>query len=212
MSQTTAGVSIPDSPAALEATEYVRARLTPLLFDHSLRVFLFGSLHVRALALDADQELLYVAALFHDAGLLTPSSNTPQRFEVEGADLARSFLLERGYSDSAARLVWSAIALHSTPGIPRRMEPEVAATNLGVLTDAVGLSLNELDSQAVGDIVAAYPRGDFKREFLGTFYEGLRHRPGTTYGTVNADILEHFDPDFRRDSMVDRVLSSPWES
>lgn len=212
MSEITAGVSVPDTLMAREATAYVREQVTPLLFDHSVRVFLFGSLHARARGLEADPELLYAAALFHDAGLFVPPSDAPQRFEIDGADMAHEFLMRHGTSSVAADTVWNAIALHTTPAIPARMGPEIAATNLGVLTDAVGVGLSELDHAAVADIVTAYPRGDFKRDFLVTFHEGLRHRPDTTYGTVNSDILEHFDPAFRPRSMVDRVMSSPWES
>jgi len=212
MSEVIAGIRVPDTLIAREATAYVREQVTSLLFDHSVRVFLFGSLHARARGLEADPELLYAAALFHDAGLFVPPSDTPQRFEIDGADMAHEFLMHHGASSTAAETVWNAIALHTTPAIPVRMGPEIAATNLGVLTDAVGVGLSELDHAAVADIVAAYPRGDFKNDFLVAFHEGLRHRPDTTYGTVNSDIFEYFDPGFRSGSLVDRVMSSPWES
>lgn len=153
-----------------------------------------------------------MAALFHDAGLLIPFSEAEQRFEIDGADHARAFLLERGFSSRAVEVVWNAIALHTTPGIPGRMGPEIAATNLGVLTDAIGLGLDKLDPAFTDEITAAHPRGDFKNEFLHTIYQGLKHRPNTTYGTVNADILEHFAPDYRRTSMVERVMASPWST
>jgi hypothetical protein len=183
---------------------------TPLLFHHSRRVFLFSSIHARSSGLDPDPELLYVAALFHDAGLLTPFSEAEQRFEIDGADHARAFLLERGFSARAVEVVWNAIALHTTPGIPGRMGPEVAALNLGVLTDAIGLGLDQLDPAMVQQVTAAHPRGEFKTEFLQALHEGLKDRPDTTYGTINADVLEHFAPDFRRADMVDRIKASAW--
>ncbi|MET8585580.1 diguanylate cyclase [Streptomyces collinus] len=142
--------------------------------------------------------------------LLLPYSGTQQRFELDGADRARAFLLDRGFSETAADVVWRAIALHTTPGIPGRMEPEVAATHYGVLTDVVGWGLGKLESDRLDEIVAAHPRRDFKKEFLRVFVDGLRDRPDTTYGTVNADILEHFVPGFRRMSMVRRIMESPW--
>lgn len=210
MSEIIAGVEIPETSAVTDATRFIRETTNPLLFNHSRRVFLFSSIHARTLGLNPDPELLYVAALFHDTGLLTPFSDAEQRFEVDGADHARAFLLERGFASRAVDVVWNAIALHTTPGIPGRMGPEVAATSLGVLTDAIGLGLDKLDPAIVEEITAAHPRGDFKNEFLQTFHEGLKHRPDTTYGTINADILEHFVPDFRRASMVDRVIASCW--
>lgn len=212
MPEIIAAVEIPDTPAAAEATALIRAQTSPLLFDHSVRVFLLGSLHARARGLHPDPELLYLASLFHDTGLLVTPSDAPERFEIDGADLAHAFLIERGFSAGAAETVWDAIALHTTPGIPGRKGPEIAAMNLGVLTDAVGIGLDTLDREAVEEILAAHPRDDFKREFLRVFHQGLSHRPDTTYGTINADILEHFEPGFQRGSMVDRVLSSGWAS
>ncbi|MFF9213094.1 MULTISPECIES: HD domain-containing protein [unclassified Streptomyces] len=210
MTDIIAGVEIPDTTAVAQATSFLREKTSPLLFHHSRRVFLFGSLHAREQGLRPDPELLYISAMFHDAGLVLPYSDTEQRFELDGADHARRFLLERGFPESAAEVVWSAIALHTTPGIPGRMGPEIAATNLGVLTDAIGWGLDRLDGDRVDEVVAAHPRGEFKREFLRAFVDGLKDRPDTTYGTVNADVLEHFVPGFRRPSMVERVLHSPW--
>ncbi|MGW3285247.1 HD domain-containing protein [Streptomyces sp. NPDC001002] len=212
MTDTIAGVEIPRTAAVTEATEILRGMTGSLLFHHSRRVFLFGSLQARRLGLQPDPELLYVAAMFHDAGLVTPFSAAEQRFEVDGADHARAFLLGRGFSKSAADVVWEAVALHTTPGIPGRLGPETAATNQGVLTDALGWGLDALDGDAVEEILAAHPRGEFKKEFLQQFVEGLKNRPDTTYGTINADVLEHFVPGFRRASMVDRITDAPWPS
>jgi hypothetical protein len=150
--------------------------------------------------------------LFHDAGLLTPATVTAQRFEVDGADHARAFLESRGFSTASADTVWAAIALHTTPGIPTRMGAEIAMLNLGVLTDVIGVGKDALDPRRVNEIIAAYPRGDFKRSFLESVVEGLRDRPETANGTVNSDILEHFLPDLHRTTTVDRVLSAPWPS
>jgi hypothetical protein len=210
MTDIIAGVEIPETSAVVEAAEFLREKTNPLIFHHSRRVFLFGSLHARARDLRPDPELLYISAMFHDAGLVIPFSGTQQRFELDGADHARKFLLDHGFSETAAEVTWKAIALHTTPGIPGRMEPEVAATNYGVLTDAIGWGMDILEVDQMDEIVAAHPRGDFKKEFLQAFVDGLKNRPDTTYGTVNADILEHFVPGFRRTSMVERVLDAPW--
>lgn len=108
--------------------------------------------------------------------------------------------------------VWTAVALHTTPGIPSRMAAEIAATHLGVLTDVVGFGLNGLNDDQLNEILAAHPRGDFKNEFLRTYVDGLRNRPETTDGTVNSDVLAHFVPGFRRPTTVESILGAPWPS
>lgn len=210
MTEVIAGLVIPETAAAVEATRMVRETTSPLIFHHSRRVFLFGAMHAREYGLQLDPELLYLSALCHDIGLARPFSDVEQRFELDGADHARTFLLDRGLPATSAEIVWTAIALHTTPGIPDRMGREIAATARGVLIDVVGLGLADLDRDQVDEVLAAHPRGDFKHGFLLAYVDGLQHRPDTTYGTVNADVLEHFVPSFRRTSMVDRVLDSPW--
>ena len=212
MSEIIAGVEVPETAAVAEATRLVQETISPLIYHHSRRVFLFGQIHAHRLGVTPDPELLYLAAMFHDTGLVTPFSDTEQRFEVDGADHGRKFLLERGFSTGAADTVWAAIALHTTPGIPGRMGPEIATTHLGVLTDVLGFGLDGMPSDQVSEIVAAHPRGDFKNEFLQAYFDGFKDRPDTTDGTVNSDVVEHFIPGFRRTTTVERMLGSAWPS
>jgi hypothetical protein len=212
MSEVIAGVEVPETAAVAESTRLVSETVSPLLYHHSRRVFLFGQLHARRLGVNPDPELLYLAAMFHDTGLVTPFSDEEQRFEVDGADHGRKFLLERGFSTAAADTVWAAIALHTTPGIPDRMGPEIAATYLGVMTDVVGFGLDELNTDEVSEVLAVHPRDNFKNEFLRAYFDGFKNRPETTNGTVNSDVVEHFMPDYRRTTTVARMLGSAWPS
>jgi hypothetical protein len=212
MSQVIAGVEIPETAAVAEATRLVQETTSPLIYHHSRRVFLFSQIHAHLLGMKPDPELLYLAAMFHDTGLITPFSDVEQRFEVDGADHGRKFLLERGFSTAAAETVWTAIALHTTPGIPGRMGPEIATIYFGVLTDVLGFGLDGLNTDQVEEILAVHPRGDFKKEFLSTYFDGLKNRPETTNGTVNSDVLEHFLPGFRRTTTVERMVGSAWPS
>ncbi|AVT32624.1 diguanylate cyclase [Plantactinospora sp. BC1] len=212
MPEVIAGLEIPETAAVAEATRRIQQTTSPLIYHHSRRVFLFSQIHADRLGVKPDPELLYLAAIFHDSGLLTPFSDVEQRFEVDGADHARKFLLERGFPAAAAETVWTAIALHTTPGIPERMSPEIATTQFGVLTDVLGFGLDGIARDQLDEILAVHPRGDFKHEFLRTYADGLRNRPETTNGTVNSDVLEHFVPGFQRTTMVERVLGSAWPS
>ena len=210
MTEIVAGVEIPDTDAAADTTRLVSETSSPLLYHHSRRTCLFAASHARRLALQPDTELLYIASMFHDVGLHTPFSGAVQRFETDGADHVRRFLLERGYSDESADIAWQAVALHSTPEIPLRMRPEIALTSLGVLTDVVGFGLDDLEPEAIAEIVAVHPRDDFKHGFIRALHDGVQHRPQTTYGAISADALEHYSPGFPRVNLVERVMSSSW--
>ncbi|MBX7557410.1 HD domain-containing protein, partial [Streptomyces sp. tea 10] len=98
MTDTISGISVPDSKLAREITEYIRDNEDDLLYHHSRRVFFFGALVGQAQDLSVDHELLYAAAMFHDRGLTDTYSDSMLRFEVDGANEVRDFLLERGAS------------------------------------------------------------------------------------------------------------------
>lgn len=210
MSEVIAGVRIPDSDLAREATELVRDVATPLVFDHSRRVFLWGSLRGRALGLGFDPELLYVGAMFHDLGLTKSLRRTDQRFEIDGADEARRFLHAHGVTGEPADRVWTAVALHTTPEIPLRMAPEIALVTRGVELDVLGIGYHDVTDEQRARVVAAHPRPDFKNQILAAFTEGIQDRPDTTFGNVKADVLAHYVPGFRRGDFVEVIRQSDW--
>jgi HD superfamily phosphodiesterase len=205
-----AGVSIPDTPLVRDVTDFIRAAEDDLLFHHSRRVYLFGALQGRRRGVTPDPELLYVGAMFHDLGLTERYRSAGQRFEVDGANAAHEFLVQRGVDEAHARTVWLSIALHTTPGVPEFLDPEIALVTAGVETDVLGIGRDELSADALAAVTAAHPRPDFKRRILQAFTDGNVHRPQTTFGTVNADVLEHYDPSFVRDDFVEVILNNSW--
>ena len=208
--ETIAGIVIPDTALVREATELVRGAEDDVLFHHSRRVFLFGALHGRRLGVQPDLELLYVGAMFHDLGLTARYRTSTQRFEMDGADAARDFLLEHEVKQSDADKVWLGIALHTTPEVPARLDPETALLAAGVKADVVGVGREALSPEAVDAVTAAHPRPDFKHRILAAFYDGMKHRPDSTFGTMNDDVLAHFDPTFQRVDLVDVIFNSTW--
>jgi hypothetical protein len=160
--------------------------------------------------LNFDSELLYVAALFHDLGLVDAYHTETKRFEVDGADAAREFLRSHGIPEPKADLVWEAIALHTTPGIPQYMRPEIALTNAGVLVDVVGIGYDEYTPEQRAQVVANFPRGDFKNEFIEVQTCSALKKPLTTFGTVNFDYIRDRDPTFQRPNACARIRSTPW--
>ena len=208
--QSAAGVTVPDTKLAREATELIRDRTSDLVFHHSRRVFWWGSLQGRNRGLSFDPELLYIGAMFHDIGLNEEFRHGDRRFEVNSADEARRFLQGHGVPEDSIRRVWTAIALHTTPDIPEFMEPEVALVTAGVEYDVLGIGYREISDTDRAAITALHPRPEFKRRILQAFTDGMAARPETTFGTVNADVLERFVPGFKRRNFVDVIENSDW--
>jgi HD domain len=208
--ETIADIVVPDTPLVRDITAFIREVEDDLLFDHSRRVFLFGALQGRRRGLQPDLELLYAGAMFHDIGLTEGYRGSMLRFEVDGANAARDFLREHGVDEASIRRVWLGIALHTTPGVPEFLDPEIALVTAGVETDVLGIGRDDLPPDALQAVTAAHPRPDFKRRILRAFNDGMKHRPHSTFGTVNDDVLAHFDPSFVRDDFVENILNNSW--
>jgi hypothetical protein len=173
MTTTLNGLAVPDSQLVREITEVVRETETPLLFHHSSRVYHFAALAGQRRGLKFDRELLYAGAMFHDMGLTHTHSSANERFEVDGANAAREFLRQRGINESDLDLVWTAIALHTTPGIPKHMHPVVALVTAGVEMDVLGLTYPEYSDEEREAVVRLHPRGD---DFKGKHHPGVLRR------------------------------------
>jgi hypothetical protein len=213
MATTIAGIRIPDSAMAREATDLVRDTETDLLFHHSRRVFLFGALTGERRQLKYDPELLYIGAMFHDMGLVAPYSSKDERFEVDGANAARDFLQRHGIADADIEQVWDSIALHTTPGIPKHKKPVVALVTAGVEMDVLGLAYHDFTDEQREQVTHAHPRGPaFKEGIIDAFAKGTIHKPETTFGNVKADVLALKDPHYHRGNFCSIILGSAWKS
>jgi hypothetical protein len=206
-------IGVPDSKLAREIRELVQDIESPLLFHHSSRVFYWGALTGTRRGLTFDTELLYAGAMFHDMGLTHQHSSPDERFEVDGANVARDFLRGKGISQQDIETVWTAIALHTTPGIPQHMHPVIALLTAGVEMDVLGIAYSEFSDAEREAVVQAHPRsGHFKEDIIQAFYDGIRHKPHTTFGNVKADVLADKDPLFTPANFCRVIRSSAWSA
>ncbi|HTV85441.1 MAG TPA: HD domain-containing protein [Dyella sp.] len=211
MSLSLNGITVPDSQLAREITEVVRDTVTPLLFHHSSRVYYFGALAGKRRGLKFDPELLYAGAMFHDMGLMPKHSSATERFEVDGANAARDFLNRHGIAQQDVDTVWTAIALHTTPGVPQHMHPVIALVTAGVEMDVLGLAYDQYSEAERQAIVRTHPRGNqFKEDIIQSFYTGIKHKPATTFGNVKADVIADKEPHFHAGNFCSVIRGSAW--
>ena len=210
-SRSVAGLAVPDSKLAREVTELVKDTESPLPFHHSSRVYYWGALTGKRWGLRFDPELLYAGAMFHDMGLTPEYASQHERFEVDGANAARDFLRGHGIAPQDIDTVWTAIALHTTPGIPQHMHPVIALVTAGVEMDVLGIAFSEFTDAEREAVVHAHPRPSrFKEEIIQAFYDGIHHKPETTFGNVKADVLADKDPSFRPENFCRVIRGSAW--
>jgi hypothetical protein len=204
-------VVIPDSQLAREVAQLIRDTESDLLFNHSTRVYLWGALLGKRKNVAFDPELLYVAAMFHDIGLTSAYRDSELRFEVDGANAARDFLRSHHVDEADVAKVWTAVALHTTPGIPEHMRGEIALMQAGAGMDVAGRGFDEFSEAQRTAVVAGFPRSaDFAEKMIDAFFDGMKHRPGTTFGTFNDDFLAYKDPGFKRVDLCSIILNSRW--
>ena len=207
------GIRIPDSKLARETTEFIRDTESDLLFHHSSRVYYWGALAGLRRELKVDHELLYVGCMFHDIGLTHEHCSCDKRFEVDGANAARAFLEGHGVAPADINKVWTAIALHTTPGIPEFMAPEIALLTAGVEMDVLGIGYEEFNDESREAVVQQHPRLDnFKENIISAFYDGMKGKTQTTFGNVKADVIADKDPTFVPGNFCSVIRQSRWKS
>src|SRR6516225_1583686 len=138
-----AGISVPDSPLITAVIEHAQRLSEPYLFNHAMRSWLFAEAIGRIKGIDYDREVVAIGTILHDIGL-TASVSGPNRFEVNGADAALSFIKGKGLSDRRAQLIWDLVALNSTPSVALHKEPEVAMGTMGIGLDYGGFGVEAL--------------------------------------------------------------------
>lgn len=203
------GITVSDTPLITRALEYVRAHSEPYLFNHAVRSWLFA---VRLGQLQGgayDAEVVAIGTLLHDLGL-TPGFSGPRRFEIEGADAARTFAQEQGLAGDRARLVWDSVALNSTPSIGLHKEPEVALCTAGIGVE-FGFQYDRIPPEEMKGVLAAFPRLGMKRRFADSVCRIVKARPETTWDNFAADFGERFVPGYVRPSTVDFLVNAPFE-
>jgi hypothetical protein len=204
-----AGIKLPDSKLARDATAYVRRLSAPVVFNHVLRTYLFGELLGRAKKLKFDRELFYLGAVLHDLGQ-TERFMGKQRFEVDGADAAAEFLKGKGLAKELIEVVWDAVALHTSRGIVERKRPEIALVSAGAGADVVGFGIDKLPKKAVAQVVAAFPRRGFKKGYQKVLAEVVARKPQTAHFTFLAGVGERLVRGYKAPNFCDLMNAAPF--
>jgi hypothetical protein len=205
-----AGVSVPDGPLITAVIEHAQRLSEPYLFNHAIRSWLFAEAIGRIKKIDYDHEVVAIGTILHDIGL-TASVSGPNRFEVNGADAALSFIKGKGVSDRRAQLIWDTVALNSTPSLALHKEPEVAVATMGIGLDYGGFGIEAIPTADVERILSAFPRLKMKLQFAETCCRLVTNKPETSHDNFLRDFGERFVPGYKAVSTVDLLMNAPFD-
>ena len=205
-----AGIDVPATSIVERAIDYARQTCEPYLFNHVMRSWLFAARIAQLKGIEHDAEVVAVGTLLHDITLNARFAG-PRRFEVEGADLARTFAAEVGFDKRRAQLIWDSVALNSTPSIGLYKESEVALCTAGVCLDVVGLQYDLIPPDEMRTIVREFPRLGMKARMTRCFCHIARSHPETTFDNFTRDFGKRFVPGYKAPSSVDFVANTPFD-
>lgn len=206
-----AGVRLPDSRLARASAELAHSVSPETLYNHCIRTYVFAALTFRQQRVRFDEEQLFVASALHDLGLIDAYMTPVERFEIDGADAAVSFLQQQGAGRAFREVVWDAIALHTFGSYAARKAPEIAGVSLGAGMDAFGLGLSELAPEDVAAVLTALPRLDAKRSVIESTIRFCEKKPQGVALTGLAEVGRKYLPDFAAPTFEDLILAAPFD-
>jgi len=204
-----AGVNLPESALITEVLEYAQHLYEPYLFNHAMRSWLFAARLGQLKGIECDFEVVAVGTILHDIGL-TDGVPGPNRFEVNGAAAALSFLKGRGISVRRGQLIWDLVALNSTPSIALHKEAEVALGTMGIGLDWGGFGFELFPPAEMAAILDALPRLEMKKKFADACCHLVAAKPETASDNFLGDFGERFVPGYRPISTVDILMNAPF--
>jgi hypothetical protein len=167
----------PDSRVAQQAEDLLRSVAPPFLVNHSFRSHFFAVALANRDSVRFDEELLFVAALLHDIGLVE-EFDTGRCFEEDGAHTAARLAEQEEWEVERRERLAEAIRLHVATDIALDDGPEAYLLWHSTGLDVGGHRYDELTVAEVRRVLDAYPRLDFKEGFAGLVEDQAARKQG----------------------------------
>jgi HD domain-containing protein len=190
---------LPDTRLARDAEELLRASSPVFLVNHGFRSYFWSVALAEHDGTRFDAELLFVAALLHDLGLVA-AYDTGKCFEVDGAVAAEWFALGHGCPPQRAHVIKEAIRLHMIADAAALVGPEAVLLWDATGVDVIGSRYADVEPETVRAVLARYPREDFKHGFAALFGAQARAKPGCRVAEKVAD------------GYLSRIADAPFDS
>jgi cyanamide hydratase family protein with HD domain len=172
-------IVVPDTAVSEAARNVATTYLSPGLFNHSLRAYLWAAARGTARSIPFDPELLYVAAMLHDIGLVTAFDSHTMAFEEAGGHVASVFAAGAGWTAHRRQRLSKVIVLHMQLEVDASADPEGHLLSNSTAMDVVGSNLDDFDTDFRSEMLGRHPRLDFSADFLARLQEQAARKPGS---------------------------------
>ena len=171
---------VPRTAAAAAALEVASDYQSPALLNHSLRAYVWAAADGMARGIGFDAELLYVAAMFHDIGLVPVFDSHTVAFEEAGGHVARVFAAGAGWPAGRRERLSEVIIRHMWPQVDVSVDPEGHLLARSTAAEIVGRNLDDWADGFKAEVLERYPRLDLTQEFLACFQAQAARKPDSS--------------------------------
>jgi hypothetical protein len=173
-------LAVPDTAASAAALEVVSAYQSPALLNHSLRAYVWAAAHGMTCGIAFDPELLYVAALFHDLGLVPAFDSHAVSFEEAGGHVAQVFAAGAGWPAERRERLAEVIIRHMWPWVDVSVDPEGYLLARAAGTEIIGTNVNDFPPGFRAEVLQRHPRLDITENFLACFEAQAKRKPDSS--------------------------------
>ncbi|WP_236710540.1 cyanamide hydratase [Streptomyces sp. 150FB] len=171
---------VPDTEVSAAAREVASTYLSPGLFNHSVRAYVWAAARGTVRGIPFDPELLYVASMLHDLGLTAAFDSHTVAFEEAGGHVASVFAAGAGWTARRRERLSEVIIRHMWLEVDASTDPEGHLLANSTATDVVGANLDDFDADFRREVLARHPRLDFSADFLACFQAQAARKPDSS--------------------------------
>ncbi|MET9021926.1 HD domain-containing protein [Actinopolymorpha sp. NPDC004070] len=174
----------PESAVSAAALEMATAYFSSTMLNHSLRVYVWAAAHGTSQNIHFDPELLFVASLFHDIGLVPEFDSHAVSFEEAGGQVARVFAAGAGWPAERRERLPELISRHVLGDrVDLSMDPEGHLLARAAGVEITGRHADDFSPGFKAEVLQRYPRLSFIEEFLALSHEQAQRKPDSPPAT-----------------------------
>jgi hypothetical protein len=175
-----ADIHVPTTLVAEHAAEAAATWCSRSLMEHNHRSYLWAAARGTDMGIAFDEELLYVAAMLHDLGLVSAFDNATRSFDEAGGNVAWMFAAGAGWPVARRQRLGEVIVRHMWDSVDPAFDAEGHLLEVGTAIDISGRDPGLWTPALRAEVLAAHPRLDLVHEFTACFRDQAARKPDSS--------------------------------